>query len=122
VATTASVTATYAGVSRSTSLTVQPAAAPTLSTLTLQPTKVPGGSRATGSIALTSPAPAGGVVVALAASNTSYATVPASVTIAGGASSATFPIDTMTTRKNRSVTITASTAARAVTATLTVSR
>jgi len=121
-ATTASVTATYAGVSRSASLTVQPAAPATLATLALQPPKVAGGTRATGSIALTAPAPAGGLVVTLASSNTSYATLPASVTIAAAASSATFPIDTATTRKNRSVTISATTSTRTLKATLTVSR
>jgi len=121
-ATTATVTATYAGVSRSASLTVQPAAPATLATLALQPSKVAGGTRATGSIALTAPAPAGGLVVTLASSNTSYATLPASVTIAAAASSATFPIDTATTRKNRSVTISATTSTRTLKATLTVSR
>ena len=110
------------GVSRSASLTVQPAAPATLATLALQPSKVAGGTRATGSIALTAPAPAGGLVVTLASSNTSYATLPASVTIAAAASSATFPIDTATTRKNRSVTISATTSTRTLKATLTVSR
>ena len=120
--TTANVTASYAGVAKSAALTVQPAAIATLATLTLQPTKVVGGTRATGSVALTTAAPAGGLVVKLASSNGSLATVPASVTVAGGASNATFSIDTAPTRKNRNVTITASTPSRMLTATLTVSR
>jgi len=120
--TTASLTATFAGVSRSALLTVQPAAAATLATLAVQPSKVVGGTRATGSIALTAPAPAGGLVVALASSNASFATVAPSVTVAADASSATFSIDTATTRKNRSVTISASAAGRTVSASLTVSR
>ena len=120
--TTASLTATFAGVSRSASLTVQPAAAATLATLAVQPSKVVGGTRATGSIALTAPAPAGGLVVALASSNASFATVPPRVTVAGGASSATFPVDAATMRKNRSATISATASGRTVTATLTVSR
>ena len=120
--TTANVTATYDGVSRSASLTVQPAAPAMLATLSLQPSKVVGGSRATGSIALTAPAPAGGLVVSLASSNPSYATVPSGVSIGGGASSATFPIDTATTRKNRNVTISATSSTRTLKATLTVSR
>jgi hypothetical protein len=120
--TTANVTASYAGVGKSASLTLQPAATASLATLALQPSKVVGGARATGSVALTAAAPTGGLIVALASSNGSLATVPASVTIAGGASSATFSVDTAPTRKNRSVTITASTPSRTLTANLTVCR
>ena len=97
--------------------------AATLATLALQPPKVAGGTQATGSVARsTAPAPAGGLVVTLASSNGSFATLPASVTIAGGASSATFPIETAKTRKNRTVTISATTPTRTLKATLTVSR
>ena len=121
-ATTANVTASYAGVGKSAALTVQPAATVTLATLTLQPSKVAGGSHASATIGLTAPAPSGGFLVTLASSNPALATVPASVTIAAGASSATFPVDTAPTRKNRSVTLSASSGGRTLNATLTVSR
>ena len=92
----------------------------TLGGLTLAAASVTGGTGATGSVALTAPAPAGGVVVGLASSNPSLATVPASVTVPAGASSATFAIGTGTTRRNRSVTLSASAAGRTLQATLTV--
>ena len=118
--TNATVTASYAGISKSAPLTVQPAAPPSLAALTLQPASVVGGQGSIGSVALTAPAPAGGVVVGLASSNPSLATVPASVTVPAGASSATFAIGTGTTRRNRSVTLSASAAGRTLQATLTV--
>ena len=118
--TNATVTGSYAGISKSATLTVQPAAPPSLATLALQPAHVVGGQASTGSVALTAPAPAGGVVVGLASSNASLVSVPASVTVTAGASSATFPIGTVTTRHNRSVTVSASAAGRTLQATLTV--
>ena len=110
----------YAGITKSAPLAVQPAAPPSLGALTLQPASVVGGQGSIGSVALTAPAPAGGVVVGLASSNPSLATVPASVTVPAGASSATFAIGTGTTRRNRSVTLSASAAGRTLQATLTV--
>ena len=118
--TVATVNASYAGVSKSTTLTVQPAAAPTLSSLVLQPTRVAGGGTATGTVTLAAAAPAGGSVVALASSNTALAMVPASVTVAAGARTASFAITTAGTRRNRNVSISAKLGSRSVSATLTV--
>jgi hypothetical protein len=120
--TVATVHASYSGVDKSTTLTVQPAAAPTLSSLALQPTRVVGGGTATGTVTLAAAAPAGGSVVALASSNTALAGVPASVTVAAGARAASFPITTAATRRNRSVAISATLGARTVSASLTVTR
>ena len=120
--TVATVNASYSGVSKSTTLTVQPVAAPTLASLALQPTRVVGGGTATGTVTLAAAAPAGGSVVALASSNTALATVPASVIVAAGARTASFPITTTATRRNRSVAISATLGTRTVSASLTVTR
>ncbi len=66
---------------------------PYLSNLTLSSTDIIGGSGATGTVTLSSPAPARGIMVALH-SNNSAATVPATCTIAAGATQATFSIKT----------------------------
>jgi len=65
----------------------------TLSSVALNPTSVPGGSSSTGTVTLSGPAPSYGVPVDLS-SSASAATVPASVTVAGGASSANFTVNT----------------------------
>jgi hypothetical protein len=116
--TVATLHASYAGVSQGTTLTVQPAAAPTLSGLALQPTRVVGGGAATGTVTLSAAAPAGGSVVQLRSSNTALATVPASVNVAAGARTAAFTVTTASTRRNRSVSIVATLGTRSVSATL----
>jgi hypothetical protein len=116
--TVATLHASCAGVSQSTTLTVQPAAAPTLSGLALQPARVVGGGAATGTVTLSAAAPAGGSVVQLRSSNTALATVPASVTVAAGARTAAFTVTTAGTRRNRSVSIVATLGTRSVSATL----
>ena len=119
--TSANVTASYSGVSKSATLTVQPAAAPVLSSLSLQPSVV-GGNAATGSVSLSAPAPAGGVVVTLSSSNTGLATVPASITVPAGASSVGFSVSTTTVKRSRNVQITARSDTVTKTASLLVSR
>lgn len=120
--TSATVSASYAGVSKTATLTVQPAALPTLASLALQPTQVAGGLSVTGTVRLSAAAPTGGLRVKLASSNTVFAAVPASVTVAAGAKSAGFTITTGLTSRTRSVTITASTATASVAASLTLTR
>ena len=58
------------------------------------PSSVIGGNSVTGTVTLSGAAPAGGAVISLASSNTAAATVPSSVTISAGATSATFPVNT----------------------------
>ena len=70
-----------------------------LSALSLNPSTVTGGSPSTGTVTLASPAPAGGVTVALSSHDTRWAMVPASVLVPAGATSATF---TVTTKENTS--------------------
>ena len=96
--TAGNITATYAGVTKSAALTVNPAAPAVLSSLSLNPTTVVGGSPSTGTVKLNKAAPAGGATIALT-SNKTLAIVPASVTIAAGATSVTFTITTKTTNK-----------------------
>jgi hypothetical protein len=103
-------------------LTPTPGAGPTLSALTLNPTTVRGRDSSTGRVTLTAPAPAGGAVVALASSNTSFATVPSSVTIPAGATSATFTVRTQRPQSTIMVVISGSYAGTSRSATLTITR
>ena len=66
----------------------------TVTSVSLSPASVIGGSTSTGTITLSGPAPAGGAVVTLSSSDTAAAQVPASVTVAANASSASFTVAT----------------------------
>ncbi|MGA9208245.1 MAG: discoidin domain-containing protein [Terriglobales bacterium] len=76
--------------------------------LMFSPTSVPGGSAATGTVTLASPAPAGGAVVALISTNPALATVPVSVTIPEGTASASFLASTTAVSASTTVDILAS--------------
>ncbi len=107
VATTTAVDihASRRGRTRTAALTVK---APAISGLTLTPSSLPGGCKtSTGKVTLTGKAPAGGLVVPLTNTNPA-ATVPASVTVAAGATSATFTIATATVTSAKGGTVTAS--------------
>src|SRR4029077_21102431 len=84
-----SIRATYGGVTQTGVLTVTPSAASTLTGLSINPATVVGGNSTTGTVTLSAAAPSGGMVVTLS-DNSASATVPASVTVPAGASSATF--------------------------------
>lgn len=71
-----------------------PSRAPVLLPLVLQTNPVVGGTAVTGTVTLDAPAPAGGATVALTSGNPALATVPVSVTVAAGHTSATFPVTT----------------------------
>lgn len=93
--------------------------------LTLNPTRVTAPANSTGTVILSGPAPAGGVSVALRSSETRKATVPASVTVPEGATSATFIINTLTGKLgggDNEVTITATFDGTTRSATLSVLR
>jgi len=64
-----------------------------ISSLSLNPSSVIGGNSSTGTVTLTAPAPGGGAAVSLTSSN-GHATLPSSVTVPAGQSSATFTINT----------------------------
>jgi|GEM_PF-2619929 len=68
--------------------------APVINTIAIVPTTIQAGTSGTGTVNLTGLAPAGGITVTLTSSQPSV-TIPASVTVAAGAQSATFPISTV---------------------------
>jgi len=65
-----------------------------LSSVNLNPTSVIGGNASTGTVTLSAPAPISGAAVALSSSDTAVATVPTSVTVTAGATSANFVVST----------------------------
>lgn len=87
---TAHISAVYAGVTKTATLTVK---SPSLSSLTLSPTSLTGGATSTATVKLTGAAPTGGVVVNLASSDAA-ATVPGSISVPAGALSAAFTVST----------------------------
>jgi len=104
-ATSATITATAGIVTKTAILTINTAPV-TFSALSLNPTSVRGGTISTGTVTL-SRASATATTVTLRSSNANRASVPASVTIPAGVTSATFTITTTATGANRTVTITA---------------
>ena len=119
------ISATSAGVTKTATLTLNPVgggSGGTLASLTLNPTSIRGGRSTTGTVTLSAAAPSGGAVITLTSGNTSLATVPASVTISAGATSATFTVNTSSVNATATVTISASYAGGSQSATLTVTR
>jgi hypothetical protein len=98
-----------------------PVSAPvSLASLAVSPASVLGGQASTGTVSLGGPAPSNGVVVTLSSTSAHVASVPPSVTISAGATSAAFSIATAAVATSTSVGITATSAAVTRTATLTV--
>ena len=101
--------------------TVQAApSAPSLSSVALNPTSVVGGTGATGTVTLTTAAGSGGLVVTLSSSNAAVASVPASVTVASGATTAQFAVTTSSVTSSTTATITGTGGGATRTATLTI--
>ena len=96
-----------------------PGASATLNAISVSPSSVVGGASSSGTVTLNSAAPSTGALVALTSSNTAVATVPASVTVAAGATTARFAIGTKAVTASATSTITASFAGVAKTATVT---
>ena len=118
----ATISAVYGGVTKTATLTVTPAAVTVaVSMLSLNPASVKGGATSQGTVTLSGPAPSGGATVTLS-DNSSAAAVPASVVVAGGQTSATFTVTTLSTFITRSVTISAKYGGVTKTAVLTVHR
>jgi hypothetical protein len=111
------------GNSNSASATTQLAGA--LVSLSLNPTTVTAPAPSTGTVTLSGPAPAGGLTVTLTSSDTRKATVPQTVTVQAGQSTATFTVTTLTGHLGggqNPVTITATLAGTGRTAVLNVLR
>lgn len=98
--TTVHITAAYNGGSLTTPLTVKAAA---LSKISFSPSSVVGGKNSTGKATLTGAAPPGGAVVNLSSANAALVSVPASVTVAAGATSAAFTAATNTVTASTAV-------------------
>ena len=94
--------ATYGGRTQSVLLTVLPVR---IAGISIAPEPVPSGSTATGTLMLSGPAPAGGVVVHLSSSDWQTLSVPSRVTVPEGAASVTFPVTTFATARDGLVSI-----------------
>jgi hypothetical protein len=116
VSTPVSISATY-NTTGSTTLTVNP---PSVSTVSLNPTNVQGGTSSTGTVTLSSAAPSTGAVVSLSSSDTTAAQVPSTVTVAGGATTATFTVTTTPVSAVHPVSISATYAGSSKSGSLTV--
>lgn len=119
--TVGNITATYAGVNKSATLTVNAPAPAALSSLTLNPSTVVGGSSSVGTVTLNK-ITSTPLLVTLTSNKPTKATVPANVTVPAGASSATFNISTTTTNKKINASISASYSGVTKSATLTMVR
>ena len=123
------ITAALAGVSRITTMTIT---APAIASFVLNPTSVVGGSAAattTATITLDSPAPTGGLSIALASNNTAAAqpwsavvagSAITTVTVPAGVATVTFVVKGFTVASNTGVVLSASVASQTITAALTV--
>jgi hypothetical protein len=89
-----------------------------LTSITIAAGTIVGQGQPTATVTLSAAAPAGGALVRLESSNTDTARVPSNVTVAAGATTATFTVNTSTVDSKRNVTITAIYADVARTATL----
>lgn len=116
---TATITGNTAGATATTTLVVSP---PVPESTFLSHDYVTGGSGTvvTGHVKLNSAAPAGGRVVTLTSSDTSAATVPASVTVPAGSIIASYTVTHLTVATSKTTTITATAGGTSVTTTLTV--
>jgi len=115
-ATTATITASYDGVSQSAKLTLSP---PVVELVSFTPTSVLGGDKSTGTITLNGMAPAQGLTVKLS-SSAAYATVPSTLAIAPGATSATFTVKTVPVKTQLAVAISATVNGASQSANLTI--
>jgi uncharacterized repeat protein (TIGR03803 family) len=102
--------------------TPAPTPPPKLTGLTLAPPSVAGGQISTGTVTLSGPAPSGSTAATLSSGNSSIVSVPATVIVPAGASSASFPASTKRVKRATAVTIKAAYNGMSVSATLTVTR
>ncbi len=108
------ITATWGGTSVTTTVTLLP---PTLTAVTLSPASVTGGTSSTGTVTLSGAAPTGGISLKLT-SGSAAATVPASITVPAGKTSATFTVKTTAVASDTGTSISASLSGTSQSATL----
>ncbi|MDR3688203.1 MAG: hypothetical protein P4L46_02405, partial [Fimbriimonas sp.] len=97
-------------------LTINP---PALTGITLSPTTLLGGGSAGGAVTISPAAPVGGLTIALSSSN-SAASVPASLNVAAGATSAQFTVTTLAVAQQVTATVSASLASSSLGVGLTI--
>lgn len=102
--TSVTISGSYGGATQTGSVTVLP---PRVASLSLSASSVTGGASVTGTVMLDGPAPAGGAIVQLS-DNSAATSVPATATIAAGATSATFNVATSVVAVPTSASISAS--------------
>ncbi|MEW5883572.1 MAG: hypothetical protein AB1725_05030 [Armatimonadota bacterium] len=115
--TVVTLSATTSGFTREFTAVVHPL---TFRSLSMNPSNVVGGTSSVGTVTFDPPVPDGGVTINLASSHPSVASVPATLNVAGGATSATFPVTTFPTGVTAEVRITASFGPSSVHGTITV--
>jgi hypothetical protein len=93
--TPATITAAFGASTATANITVNPGVTVGVTSLVLRPSTVAAGGSSTGTVTLSGPAPASGAVVQLSAM--SPATVPSTVTVPAGATSASFTVGTTST-------------------------
>jgi len=120
--TVATISAVFNGVTKTAALTISPAPAPALLSLSLNPSTVVGGSPSTGTVRLSGAAPPTGITVQLVSNRAKVATVPSSVIVPAGATTATFSVTTTTVKNASKVTISATSAGVTKSPVLTVTR
>ncbi len=115
--TSVTIFATASGVGLTELLTLVPTS---LEDLSLTPSGIGAGNTSTGQVTMSNPAPSGGVLVSLASSDTAVATVPSTVTVPAGATTATFSVTTAPVELSSTANIEATYGEDSQTATLTV--
>jgi RHS repeat-associated protein len=99
---------------------VIPASAISIVSLALNPSSVASGATSTGTVTMSGPAPAGGVLVTVATKQKNVVAVPSSVIVPGGASTASFTITAQTVHTTKTADIAATYASITRSAVLTV--
>ena len=112
----ATITAALSGVNKTANVTLQASAA--LQDLSLSTSEIRGGLPVSGTVTLTAPAPSGGAAVSLSSGSPTVASVPASVNVPQGQTSATFAVTTFAVSAPATATVTASRSGVTRTATL----
>jgi hypothetical protein len=92
----------------------------TIRSVSLNPNNVVGGTPSTGTIVFDPPIPDGGATINLSSTNPAVASVPATINVPGGATSANFTVTTTPTSSTQNARITASFGASSASADLTV--
>ena len=114
------ISASGAGATAASTLTIDPANLPALINLTINPQLISGGNSALATVTLSAPAPAGGLIVDLQSDNAFVAQVPTFTMVPAGSSGVSVPVTTTKVSSLQMVTITATAGGVSKSAPLTV--